>query len=74
MLTSVVRPQDFILSLDVESAYFHVTIHPSHHKFFASHLALPLFVKNKFIELQSGGLSAPDQTSRKCPRLKRRRE
>ena len=55
MLTSVVRPQDFMLSLDVESAYFHVPIHPSHRKFFASHLALPLFVKNKFIELQPGG-------------------
>ncbi len=46
MLTSVVRPQDFMLSLDVESAYFHVPIHPSHRKFFAPHLALPLFVKN----------------------------
>ena len=55
MLTSVVRTQDFMLSLDVESAYFHVPIHPSHRKFFASHLALPLFVKNKFIELQPGG-------------------
>ena len=55
MLTSVVRPQDFMLSLDVESAYFHVPIHPSHRKFFSSHLALPLFVKNKFIELQPGG-------------------
>jgi hypothetical protein len=55
MLKSVVKPQDFMLSLDVESAYFHVPIHPKHRKFFSSHLALPLFVNNKFIELQPGG-------------------
>ena len=51
MLKSVVKPQDFMLSLDVESAFFHVPIHPKHRKFFSNHLALPLFVKNKFIEL-----------------------
>jgi hypothetical protein len=55
MLKSVVRPQNFMVSLDVESAFFHVPIHPKHRKFFSSHLALSLFVKNKFIELQSGG-------------------
>jgi hypothetical protein len=55
MIKSVVKSQDFMLSLDVESAFFHVPIHPKHRKFFSSHLALPLFVKNKFIELQSGG-------------------
>jgi hypothetical protein len=55
MIKSVVKPQDFILSLNVESAYFHVPIHPKHRKFFSSHLALSLFVNNKFIELQSGG-------------------
>ncbi len=55
MLKSVVRPQDFMLRLDVESAYFHVPIHPTHRKFFSSDLVLPLFVNNKFIELQSGG-------------------
>ncbi len=55
MLKSVVSPQDFMLSLDVESVYFHVAIHPQHRKFFSSHLALPLFVTNKFIELQPGG-------------------
>ena len=38
MLKSVIRPQDFILSLDVESVYFHVHIHPQHRKFFSSHL------------------------------------
>ncbi len=54
MIKSVVRPQDFMLSLDVESVFFHVPIHPNHRKFFSSHLALPLFVKNKFIELQTG--------------------
>jgi hypothetical protein len=63
ILKSVVKPEDFMLSLDVESAFFHVPIHPKHHKFFSSHLALPLFVKNKFIELQTGGYfvcSRPD--------------
>jgi hypothetical protein len=49
MLKSVVRPQDWMLSLDVDSVFFHVPIHPKHRKFFSSHLALPLFVKNKFI-------------------------
>ena len=37
-----------------------------HRKFFSSHLALPLFVNNKFIELQSGGYfvcTRPDLTS-----------
>jgi hypothetical protein len=55
MIKSVVRHQDFILSSDVESAFFHVPIHPKHRKFFSRHLALPLFVNNKFIELQTGG-------------------
>ena len=37
MLTeSVVNPQDFMLNLDVESAYFHVPIHQKHRKFFFS--------------------------------------
>ncbi len=58
MLKSVVRPEDFMLSLDVESAFFHVPIHPKHRKFFSSHLALPLFVNNKFIELHTEGVSA----------------
>ncbi len=55
MLKSVVRPQDWMLILDVESVFFHVLIHLKHRKFFSSPLALPLFVNNKFIELQSGG-------------------
>jgi hypothetical protein len=55
MLKSVVKSQDFMPSLDVESAYFHVTIHPKHRKFFSNHLELPLFVNDKFIELQPGG-------------------
>ena len=38
MLKSVVSPQDFILSLDVESAYFHVPIHPQHRKCLGSRL------------------------------------
>ena len=66
MLKSVVKTQDFMLSLDVESAYFHVPIHPKHRKFFFIHLALPLFVNNKFIELQPGGyfvFTRPDLTS-----------
>jgi hypothetical protein len=44
-----------MLSLDVESVLFHVPIHPKQHKFFSSYLTLPLFVNNKFIELQNGG-------------------
>jgi hypothetical protein len=55
MLKSVDRPQDFMLSLDVESVFFHVPIHPKYRKFFSSHLAVPFFVNNKFIDLQSGG-------------------
>jgi hypothetical protein len=66
MLKSVVRPQDFMLRLDVESVFFHVTIHPNHRKFFSSYLVLPLFVNNKFIEMQPGGYfvcSRPDLAS-----------
>ncbi len=65
MIKSVVRPQDFMLILDVESVYFHVPIHPQHRKFFSSHLAFLLFVNNKFIELQTGGYfvcTRPDLT------------
>jgi hypothetical protein len=51
ILKSVVKPQDYMLSLDVESTFFHVPIHPKHRKFFSSHLTLTLFVKNKVIEL-----------------------
>jgi hypothetical protein len=54
MHKSVVKSQEFMLSLDVESAFFHVPIHPKHRKFFSSHLELSLFV-NKFIELHPGG-------------------
>ncbi len=55
MIKSVVRHQDFMLSSDVKSAFFHVPIHPKYRKFFSNHLELPLFVNNKFIELQTGG-------------------
>ncbi len=55
ILKSVVRPQDFMLNLDVESVFFHVPIHPKQRKFFSNHLELPLFVNNKFIDLKSGG-------------------
>jgi hypothetical protein len=55
ILKSVVRPQDCMLRLDVESVFFHVPIHPKYRKVFSSHLALPLFVNNKFIDLQSVG-------------------
>ena len=41
ILKSVVRPQDWMLILDVESVLFHVPIHPNHHKFFSSPLTLP---------------------------------
>ncbi len=66
MLKSVVRPQDWMPSLDVESEFFHVPIHPKHRKFFSRHLVMPLFVKNKFIDLQPGGYfvcSRPDLAS-----------
>ena len=55
MIKSVVRPQDYMLSFDVESAFFRIPIHPKHRKFFWSHLVLPFFVNNKFIDLQPGG-------------------
>ncbi len=46
------------------NTYCNLYTHSSkHHKFFSSHLALPLFVNNKFIELQPGGYfvcSRPD--------------
>jgi hypothetical protein len=45
----------FMMILDVESVFFHVPIHPKHRKFFSSHLTLPLFVNNKFIELHPEG-------------------
>ncbi len=54
MLKSVVKPQDFC-SAWMLKVFFHVPIHPKHRKFFSSHLVLPLFVENKFIELQPGG-------------------
>jgi hypothetical protein len=57
-----------MLSLDDESVFFHVPIHPKHRKFFSIHLELPLFVSNKFIDLQPGGLSEADQTSSRIGR------
>ena len=54
-LPSTLKPNDFMISLDVESAFFHVGIAPSHRKYFASHLAIPAFVKGIFIPLQPGG-------------------
>ena len=44
-----------MISLNVESAFSHVGIAPSHRKYFASHLAIPAFVKGIFFPLQSGG-------------------
>jgi hypothetical protein len=41
MLKSVVKPQDLMLSLDVESAYFHVPIHPKHRNFSSSGTTSP---------------------------------
>jgi hypothetical protein len=53
-----IEHKDWMLNLDMESVFFHVPIYPKHLKLFSNHLALPLFVNNKFIELQSGGVSA----------------
>jgi hypothetical protein len=61
--------------LESAGAFFHVSINIKHRKFFSSHLALPLFVNNKFIELQPGGYfvcTGPDLAAL-CPRLKRPR-
>ena len=54
-LPSTLKPNDVLISLDVESAFFHVGIAPSHRKYFASHLAIPAFVKGMFIPLHPDG-------------------
>ncbi len=48
-------PKRFMISLDIESAFFHVGIAPSHRKYFASHLKITACVKGIFIPLQPGG-------------------
>jgi len=44
-----------MVSLDVESAFFHVAIAESHRKIFSSHFAIQAFVRGEFIPLQPGG-------------------
>ena len=75
MLKSVVRPQDWMLSLDMESAFFHVPIHPSiENSFRRIWLCRSLSTTSLSICNQEVTLSAQDQTLRLwCPRLKHRR-
>jgi hypothetical protein len=54
-LPNILKPNDFMVSLDVESAFFHVVIAESHRKYFSSHFAIPAFVRGEFIPLQPGG-------------------
>ena len=54
-LPSILQPGDWMVSFDVESAFFHIAIEEKHRKYFSSHLAIPAFVKGEFIPLQPGG-------------------
>lgn len=40
-LPKLLRPGDYLLSADVEAAFWNVPLHASSHKFFSSHFALP---------------------------------
>ena len=40
-LPKLLRPGDYLLSADVEAAFWHVPIHASSRKFFSSHFAMP---------------------------------
>ena len=42
-LPKLLRPGDYLLSADVEAAFWHVPIHSSSQRFFSSHFALPAF-------------------------------
>jgi hypothetical protein len=41
-LPNILKPNDFMVSLDVESAFFHVAIADSHRKFFSSHFTMAM--------------------------------
>jgi hypothetical protein len=75
MLKSVVKPQDFMLSLDVESAYFHVpSIRSTASSSPATWRCRSLSTTSSSSCSQEVTMSAPDQTSRHwCLRPKRRR-
>ena len=78
MLKSVVRTQDFILSLDVEIVFFHVPINVKPQKFLKNSsrrisLCRSLSTTSSSSSRQGVTLSAPDQTSSHwCHSLKRR--
>ena len=56
---SVLRPNDWMLSVDAEAAFWSVLIHPKSRKFMSSHYAFPAFYhvngKSTFVLLQPGG-------------------
>ena len=53
--TDTYTHNDFMVSLDIESALFHVDIAESHRKYFSSHFAVQTFLKGTFIPTQSSG-------------------
>ena len=62
-LPSVLRPNDWMLSVDAEAAFWSVPIHRTSRKFMSSHYALPAFYhvhgQPIFVPLQAGGYWAP---------------
>jgi hypothetical protein len=54
-LPNILKPNDFMVSLGVESAFFHVVIAESHRKYFSIHFAIQEFLKGEFIPLPPGG-------------------
>jgi len=70
---AVLRPDDWMLSVDAEAAFWSVSIHPQSRKFMSSHYALPTFYESEwkatFVPLQPGGSWAlQHQVARSCPR------
>jgi hypothetical protein len=72
-LPAVLRPDDWMLSVDAEAAFWSVPIHPQSRKFMSSHYALPTFYESEgkatFVPLQPGGYWAlQHQVARGSPR------
>ena len=53
--TDTYTHNDFMVSLDIESALFHVAIAESHRKYFSSHFTGQAFLKGTFIPPQPSG-------------------
>ena len=51
-LPDILQPNDFMVSLDIESAFFHVAIAELHRKYFSRHFAVQAFLKGTFIPFQ----------------------